>query len=44
VDLEKVSNTDSKRQEKVEPEGKEQKKSISITTVKEEPECLMCSS
>ena len=48
VDLEKVSNTDSKSQEKVEPEGndkdKEKKKSIVIATVKEEPECLMCSS
>ena len=52
VDLEKVSNTDSKSQEKVETEGndkdkdKEKKKSIVIATVKvkEEPECLMCSS
>jgi len=42
VDLEKVSNTDSKRQEKVEPE--EKKNAIVIATVKEEPECLMCSS
>jgi len=42
VDLEKVSNTDSKRQEKVEPE--EKKNAIVVATVKEEPECLMCSS
>ena len=46
VDLEKVSNVDSKSQEKGEPddEKKKQKNAIAITTVKEEPECLMCSS
>jgi len=42
VDLEKVSNTGSKLQEKVEPE--EKKNANVIATVKEEPECLMCSS
>ena len=40
VDLEKVSNTDSKSQEKAETVKKE----IVVATVKEEPECLMCSS
>ena len=44
VDLEKVSNADSKSQEKVEADGKDKKNVIVVVTVKEEPECLMCSS